>query len=306
MKNEWYLYAPPVSTRKAKGTLLILHGMMEHGGRYADFAQFLSIQGYAVLIYDHLGHGKTAQSESEIGYFRKEKPGDALIEDAQKMAVYLKTLYPDVPHFLLGHSMGSFIARSLLRRNPSLFDGAIIMGTGYKIFASKYLVRMLSVLNHFWGRHRSRLINTGFSYMNNRHFKKEKNDGYTNWLSADRKNRQNFQNDPLCGVPFSVNGFYGLLSVYDEATHRNWHLPISKEFPFLFLSGADDPIGNFGKGVDKTVWLLRKAGFTNVNEILYSGLRHEILNEAEHQVVFRDILFWLDKQTDSSRLEFQT
>ncbi len=115
-----------------KATLLILHGMQEHSGRYKDFAENLANNGFAVLLYDHLGHGKTAENREELGYFQKENPKQQLIDDAATMAAFLENNYPNISHFLLGHSMGSFIARCLLQNQEADFKGAVIVGTGGK------------------------------------------------------------------------------------------------------------------------------------------------------------------------------
>lgn len=113
-----------------KATILVLHGMQEHSGRYDEFAKFLSNSGYAVLTYDHLGHGKTAKNKESLGYFQKENPKQKVIDDAENMAKLLESRFPNIPHFVLGHSMGSFITRCLLQQAGEKFSGAIIVGTG--------------------------------------------------------------------------------------------------------------------------------------------------------------------------------
>ncbi len=108
---------------EVKATLLVLHGMCEHSGRYAEFAEYLAKQGIAVLTYDHLGHGKTAKSAKELGFFDKEYPMQTLLKDTVMMADVLKSKYADVPHFIMGHSMGSFIVRNVLKYHSHDFAG---------------------------------------------------------------------------------------------------------------------------------------------------------------------------------------
>ena len=132
--------------------------------------------------------------------------------------------------------------------------------------------------------------------MNNKRFQNEEGSDSTSWLSVNKVNRQAFSADPLNGIPFTNNGFYTLISLNKQATKRDWTKNISKEFSFLFLSGEDDPIGDFGKGVRKTVAQMKAAGFSNVDSKLYPGMRHEILNETIKEEVFSDIYDWIFKR----------
>lgn len=279
-----------------KATVLILHGMQEHSGRYADFARYLANNGLAVLVYDHLGHGKTAENDEDLGFFQDRQSKQQVIEDAQKMAIYLKDQQPDVPHFLLGHSMGSFIARCLLQQAGNAFDGAIIVGTGGKITGIGFAKAFLGIGNFIAPKKRSRFVNNSFAKMNNKRFKNEEGGDSTSWLSVSKANRAAFLTDSLNGVPFTNNGFYTLVSLNRQATKRNWAKNISKDLPFLFVSGGDDPIGDFGKGVRKTVAQMQTDGFNVVDSRLYPGMRHEILNEAIKEEVFAYINDWITKR----------
>ena len=281
--------------KPAKGSLLLLHGMQEHSGRYEEVARFFAHAGYAVLLYDHRGHGKTARSEEELGFFQKKQPVARLVEDAEYMARYLQKLYPEGNHFVLGHSMGSFVLRLLLRKNYSLFSGAILVGTGGKspmISSGKLLLTMLNAWNP---RRRSKLLNEGFLRMNNRRFLRESGGDGTSWLSLDKKNRKEFAEDTYNGVPFTYNGFYTVVSLVDRAAKKTWADSISRSFPLLFISGAEDPIGNFGKDILRIVDDLHKKGFTAVHSKLYADRRHEILKEDIREEVFMDILNWMQE-----------
>lgn len=279
--------------QKIRATVLILHGMQEHSGRYSDFAKYVTGQGFAVLTYDHLGHGKTAKSKADLGFFQKNKPLEQVVLDANTMADYLEELHPNIPHFILGHSMGSFITRCLLQQVGDQFNGAVIVGTGNKIKGAQLAKTFFFLLNFFSPKKRSRIINSTFSKLNNKKFKDDTNDNGTSWLSLSRANREAFINDNLNGVPFTNNGFYTLLSLNTQATKINWAESINKNLPFLFVSGEDDPIGNFSKGVKETVDFLKKDGFANVSLNLYPKMRHEILNEDIKEQVYKDISKWL-------------
>lgn len=274
-------------------TLLILHGMQEHSGRYAHFAKHLASQGFAVLTYDHLGHGKTAKGEKSLGFFSRNQPVKQVLDDVLVMEEYLEGLYPGKPRFILGHSMGSFIERCFLQSHWNRLKGAVIVGTGGRVPASGLGKFFFQLANFISPQRRSAFVNNTFSRQNNSRFKREDGGGQTSWLSVNKENRISFENDPLNGVPFSNNGFFTLLSLVNQATKRNWSENISAAFPMLFVSGQDDPIGNFGKGVQQTVDNLEKDGFKDVSIKLYPGMRHEILNEDVKEDVYAEITRWL-------------
>ncbi|WEK69793.1 MAG: alpha/beta fold hydrolase [Candidatus Chryseobacterium colombiense] len=290
--NESQLFYNLFSPETTKATLLIVHGMQEHSGRYTEIAEYFSAHGIAVLTYDHLGHGKSVKEKKDIGFFQLEKPDERLVADAEMMADYLADQFPDVPHFILGHSMGSFITRCLLQNASDKFSGAIITGTGGPLSGINVLRGYLSLANAIVPRHRT-FLNSVFTSVNNKNFKKDKDFSDTSWLSVNPENRKAFEQDELCGIPFTYNAFYTLFTIYKKATARNWASSISKSFPFLFVSGKNDPIGDFGKGVMYTVSNLKNDGFQNVEVKLYPEMRHEILNEEIREEVLNGIYRWI-------------
>ncbi len=296
LDSSFYNVFEPIDKESIVGTVLILHGMQEHSGRYDRFAQFLSENSYVVLTYDHNGHGKTAKNDEEQGFFKGENPAQLLVDNAYAMAKLLEAKYPDIPHFILGHSMGSFITRCLLQSHSNLFDGAIIVGTGDRIGGIRILKFYLSIRNWLSPRQRSRFINKTFEKQNNKSFRKEYDSDGTNWLSYSKENRLAFQNDSLCGIPFTNNGFHTLITLNEKATRANWAKNITKNFPMYFVSGADDPIGAFGEGIVNIVENLRKRGFNYISQRLYPDLRHEVLNENVQRRVYAEILDWLNSR----------
>ncbi len=291
----FYRLFEPQSGKIIKGTILILHGMQEHSGRYADIARYMCNHGYVVLCYDHIGHGRSVDNPKNLGFFQLDSPAQQLVYDAEFMMRYLENRYPSISHYAMGHSMGSFILRLLLQQIDDMLDGAIIVGTGGKNAVAGFAKGLLSLLNKFAPRKKSKLVNSAFENMNNMKFKNEPDASNTSWLSVSKSNREAFSNDELNGVPFSNNGFYTLLSLNINATKRYWSQPLHKTLPLLFISGGDDPIGDFGKGVKRTVSNLKKDGFVDVTLNIYEGMRHEILNEDIKHQVFEDILNWLNE-----------
>lgn len=294
INSESQLFHTLFSPETVKATLLIVHGMQEHSGRYADIAEYFAHHGVAVLTYDHLGHGKSVKEKNDIGFFQLEKPDERLIADAAMMADHLSEQYPDVPHFILGHSMGSFITRCLLQRASKKFAGAIITGTGGPLPGIDFLRAYLSFANLLAPRHRT-FLNSVFTKVNNKHFKEDKDFGDTSWLSINPKNRIAFEQDKLCGIPFTHNAFYTLFTIYKRATSRDWASSIGKSFPFLFVSGENDPIGDFSKGVMLTTNNLKADGFEDVEIKIYPEMRHEILNEEIREQVLNEICHWILK-----------
>jgi alpha-beta hydrolase superfamily lysophospholipase len=294
VNRESQLYYTLFSPETIKATLLIVHGMQEHSGRYAEIAEYFAAHGIAVLTYDHLGHGKSVRDKKEIGFFQLEKPDERLVADAEMMADYLAEQYSEVPHFILGHSMGSFITRCLLQKASSKFAGAIITGTGGPLPGIDLLRAYLSLTNAI-APHQRTFLNSVFTSVNNKHFKKDKDFSDTSWLSVNPKNRKAFEQDEWCGIPFTHNAFYTLFTIYKRATARKWASSISQSFPFLFVSGQNDPIGDFGKGVMHTVDNLKADGFQNVEVKIYPEMRHEILNEEIREEVLNGIYHWMLK-----------
>ncbi|KMQ65166.1 alpha/beta hydrolase [Chryseobacterium angstadtii] len=286
------LFTP--DTVPVKATLLIIHGMQEHSGRYTEIASYFADRGIAVLTYDHLGHGKSVKYKKDIGFFQLNQPDEKLISDAEAMSDYLTKQYPAVPHFVLGHSMGSFVTRCLLQRASGKLKGAVIVGTGGPLAGINLIKSYLSITNTIAPRYPT-YLNKLFNTVNNKPFRKDPDFNDTSWLSVNPSNRKAFTEDELCGVPFTHNAFYALFSIYKKATARNWAASIPKYFPILFISGQNDPIGDFGKGVMQTIHNLKKDKFKDISYTIYPEMRHEILNEEIREEVFNDIFQWMSK-----------
>lgn len=276
-----------------KATLLIVHGMAEHSGRYTYFAQFLADNGIAVATYDQLGHGQTIKSTDELGFFGHEHPLQSLLKDVIIMADALKARHPDVPHFVMGHSMGSFIVRTVLKHHSQNFAGAILMGTS----DANPLVKLVLPLNKILAKAAPKKPNKIFADTMNKVLNSKLNNRISSsefaWLSEDTSNIEVYEADPLAGFTFTNNGFLTLFTLMQTGLHKGWASTISKGFPMLFVSGENDPIGNMGRGIRKIVRRLKKQGFSNADVRLYPNMRHEPLHEQHHSAVYRDILHWL-------------
>ena len=270
--------------------LLIAHGMAEYVGRYDAFARFMAQNGGAVYGNDHLGHGATAGNPDLAGHLEKGWRRD-MVEDMRALGRLARREFPGLPVILLGHSMGSFVARVFCGRYPDEIDGAIIMGTGGSNPASGAGIALVNLLSIFkGGRHRSALIDRIAFGGYNRTFAGPKTK--FDWLNTDEAGVQAYLDDPYCGYLMTLSGYRELFKLLNEATQKRWVRGIRADLPILIVSGADDPVGNFGVGVRQTFEDLHGAGMTHLTIILYDGMRHEILNEPDRQMVYDDILKW--------------
>lgn len=277
--------------------LQITHGMAEHILRYDELATYLNTLGIAVIGHDHLGHGKSIQQQPQ-GYFYDEQTPFGLIKDLYQVTEWGKIRYPDLPLFVLGHSMGSFVLRNYLFDHGEEIDGAILMGTGQQpLWLTQMGRQTAKILSRFQGEmHPSKLIDRmAFGNMN-RKISNRRTD--KDWLSSVPEEVDAYLLDHDCGFLFTLNGYHELFSMIIRSQDSTQMKKVPKNLPLLFLSGKEDPVGDFGKGVMRAAQAYQKAGSTKITVKLYENARHEILNERQKQIVFRDICKWMEKFSD--------
>lgn len=279
---------------EVKGVLQICHGMVEYINRYHDFAEYMCERGYYVTGHDHLGHGKSIRNEEDYGYFEEKKGNQFVIGDIQKLREMTTEKYPDVPYYMLGHSMGSFLLRQYLTMYGKGLSGAIIMGTGYQGSAVLNMGQLVCrVIAAFKGwRYRSRFVDKLSFGSYNKRF--EPGETSKDWITSDKDHRQKYANDPLCSFMFTLGGYYQMFEGMKVLTRKESMERIPKDLPVLFVAGADDPVGAFGKGVEKVYKKYKTAGMQQVSMHLYEGDRHEILNETDREQVYEDLYQWIE------------
>ena len=288
---------------KPKGSILavlqISHGMIEHIERYNDFANYLAKRGFLVVGNDHLGHGKSVHSNDELGYFNAPDSSKTVVDDLHKLTTRIKSQYQGLPYFLLGHSMGSFMARRYIMTYGNELDGAIIMGTGEKpaaiLESGKLLIRLISLFKPM--TYRSNLIEQAcFGTYNNR-FKPKRTK--SDWLSRDTAQVDAYLQDPLCNFIFTLNGYQTLFDALSFIRHSQNIKQIPKDLPIFMVAGTEDPVGNYGKAVTKIYSTYKALGIQDISLKLYKSARHEILNELDKEQVYADLYTWLKKQINS-------
>lgn len=286
--------------------LQIVHGMAEYIARYDRLACSLAQQGILVTGEDHLGHGlsvcdKSGKKEHPLGYFCHHDAATVVVRDVHRLKKTVQEQYPGVPYLIMGHSMGSFITRNYLCRYGTGIDGAVIMGTGMQ---PQIAVKTAKVLSKLLGKiqgekHVSRFVDK-LAFGN---YNKRIDDPKTgmDWLSRDEKEVQKYLDDPLCGFVFTLNGFATLFELIDRLYDQEYLQKMPKELPVLFVAGDSDPVGDYGAAVERVAESFQELGMKQVECRLYSGMRHEIVNETGREQVDRDILEWVKRRAAQVR-----
>ncbi len=306
MRDEFYFPSKDGNTEihtmewkpqgEVKAVLQICHGMIEYVGRYEEFAEFLCEKGYYVVGNDHLGHGKSVQAKSEYGFFNEKYGNVCVLGDMHTLRQRTMKKYPDVPYFMLGHSMGSSLLRQYIQMYGNGLSGVILMGTvadhgKASLLFGKRLCRLMAA---FRGWHyRSKMVDNLAIGGYNKKFKPAHT--RADWITSDFERLEAYASDPLCSFRFTVNAYYNMFLGMLSTQRKEGVYMIPKSLPVLFVSGAEDPVGEFGKGVRKIYEKYRAAGIQDVTLRLYVGDRHEILNETDREQVFEDLLEWLEE-----------
>ena len=275
-----------------KAVVVISHGMAEHVGRYAAFAEHLVSRGFAVFGEDHRGHGLSAVGR--YGYLADRKGFFRVVDDIHEEILSLRERYPDAKFFLFGHSFGSFISQCYIEKYASTIDGCILCGTAGPrkalIAAGHILAGIVSALG---GKKRpSKLLNAMAFGSYNKRIPDRKTD--FDWLSRDEMQVNAYMGDGECGFLCTGGFFCDMFSGF-KYIHKNSHIKeIPEGLPLFFIAGTADPVGSYGQTVEDLVRIYRDKGIRDVELKLYEGARHELLNETNRAEVIADITTWLE------------
>ena len=297
-----------IPENEIQAILQISHGMAEHIERYDEFARYLARRGILVVGNNHMGHGDSINSEEDLGYFsvpikgmkkkdREQNNSSAnVVKDLLHITKVVKKHYSGLPYILLGHSMGSFMARRFLMEYGKELDGIIIMGTGnQRKLTIKAGYAMTKILTLIMGeRHRSKLIDKMMFGAYNRRI--EKPESQNDWICSDTETLKKYNNDKLCGFMFTLNGIEAILSTLKYITNPANIKKIPLEVKMLITSGMEDPVGNYGEDVKYVYETYKDHGVENIYMEMYKDCRHEILNEKIRAKVYRDIFQWIDER----------
>lgn len=268
------------------GIIQMVHGMCEHKGRFMHFLRAMAERGYIALMHDSRGHGESVRQSDDIGYCYDSKE-IGFIADIYKITQQIKKAYPDLPLILYGHSMGSLAVRVFLRHHDDVIDGLIVAGCpGYNDLLPLGLWAVKQMQRNKGERYRSALsqkvVLDGFK---NR-FRAE---GEYAWLAAKKSVAEEFRGDVLCTFTYTLNGFETLLNMMYITYRAIGYQMEQPDLPILFVSGMDDPCYLSESKWKQAMERMMELGYHDIREIRYDGLRHEIHNEEDKDIVFDDI-----------------
>ncbi|MFH2112904.1 MAG: alpha/beta hydrolase [Spirochaetota bacterium] len=280
----------------AKAIVLAAHGVGEHSGRYSGLASALTAAGYEVWMPDQRGHGKTASSSGGYGWFAAKDGFSRVVDDLKELRDKAASELPGLPVLLLGHSMGSSIARAYIGRFGNSLAGCALSG----ILSLPPLLQKLGTL----------IVNAGRALQGGRGIAKFADSmtlgSYGNaykplrtpfdWLSRDTAVVDAYIADPECGFTCTWDFFRDMNSGTKYILDPGTIAKIPKNLPVYIFAGDTDPVGAAIGGVEKLASSYRSAGMGKVETRLYPGGRHEMLNETNRDEVIRDLVAWMDEQ----------
>jgi len=278
-----------------RAVVQIVHGIAEFVERYDAFARYLNHRGFLVVAEDHMGHGQSINGDGIQGYFHGG--WFTAVEDTMQLMRDTQKEYPDIPYILFGHSMGSFMARTILCRYPDCgLAAAVICGTGWQpAFALPGLIKVIDGICKKTGETNpsEKLQGMVFGGYNK---KVEHPRTPFDWLTRDAKIVDEYIAHPLCGFTASAGLLRDMLQGMYYIARRVNLKKMNKDLPVFFIAGGDDPVGTYGKGVGKCAGEFRRCGMTDVSERIYPLCRHEILNELNREEIFADVAKWIEEK----------
>lgn len=289
------IYANLYEPENPKAVVQILHGMAEHKERYDEMCNVLAKLGFVVIIADHRGHGESFSEDIPLGYFADENGWIVNLRDQNMFSQAVKEKYRRLPFFILGHSMGSLFACSYLKRYEDVMDGMILSGMpayNKAVPAGKNLCGIVCKTKGKKGH--SNLVR---NMAEGGYIKTIKNPKTPyDWISYNEENVAAYAQDPLCGFPFTNKGYADLMDgMMDVFAREDWRV-LKPQLPILFIAGQDDPCADVPKGFENSVNTLMKAGYENIEAQVYENMRHEVFNEQQRAIVYKDFVSWLNNQ----------
>jgi alpha-beta hydrolase superfamily lysophospholipase len=280
---------------QARGVVQIAHGLAEHAGRYSRLAAALNSTGYAVYAHDHRGHGRTAESLQQLGFFAAEGGWRKCLDDLWQVNRTIAAEQPSLPIVLLGHSMGSTMAAQFIADHGDSLAGVVLSGASGKPTLLALVGRLITRIERLrLGRAgHSRLVHSLTFAEFNKRFAPARTE--FDWLSRDTDEVDKYVADPLCGFNASVQLWIDLLDGWVKAMSPASYSRIPGGLPVLVISGGRDPVSAGCRQIDPMISAWRKAGLQRLEYKFYPEARHEIFNESNREEVTRDVLNWLEK-----------
>lgn len=287
--REWIPAGP------ARFLFQIVHGMADYVERYDELARFMCGEGAVVAGNDHLGHGRTVSAGQPYGYFAARRGADCVIADMAAVTRRLTEQHPGLPVFLFGHSMGSLMARLYCTRHGRKLAGAVFSGTSGAnrlMFAARLIAGGAILCGQ--GKKPARLLSRlAFGSYNDRIPDARSEHA---WISRDEEVVARYDKDPWNTFLFTNSATYDLAGVVEKVTGRRWARALPAQTAYLIVSGAMDPVSDYGRGAEQVCTWMREAGLQDVTLKLYPGARHELHNEINRSEVFADLGTWITRR----------
>ncbi|EYF02998.1 alpha/beta hydrolase [Chondromyces apiculatus] len=284
----------PDDGKPRRGVLHIVHGMAEHGGRYARFAEVLTEAGWVVYAGDVRGHGRTARTNDDVGSFAREGGFQRVVRDQEQLLRHERAENPGLPLVIFGHSMGSFIAQRALMERSVDVKAAVLSGSSGKPTPLAAVARTVAQIERkrLGPSAPSPLLKQMVFGTFNAAFRPNRTP--FDWLTTDTAVVDGYAADERCGFTPSAGMWLDVMNGTAEISRPDMQSRLPPELPVYLFAGSEDPLSDRAKGVLQLARALRTAGVRHVELRIYPGGRHEMLNEANHADVMRDIVHWLD------------
>lgn len=270
----------------------IIHGIADYAERYDEFANYLTDMGFLVVAEDHMGHGRSVDENGVKGYFTGG--WFCAVDDAYTLLSSVRDEFPELPYILFGHSMGSFMAQTILQKYPdSGIHACILCGSGWQPdVALSAGIRLSNAACRLSGEKNPspRLMKLVFGAYN---LRIEHPRTPYDWVCRNNRVVDVLIEDPLCSHAVTAGLMRDMLTGISYIQSQENLQCMKKDLPVLLISGGDDPVGTYADGVRKIAENYQQAGMLSVTTKIYPLCRHEILNEINKNDVFNDIAKWI-------------
>ena len=291
-----YCWLPAGAPRAA---VQIVHGLAEHAGRYARLAQALNQAGYAVYANDHRGHGRTAKSAEELGFFAEQGGWRKCVDDLWQVNRHIGAEHPGVPLVMIGHSMGATLAEQFMGDHGDALAGVMLSGANGKPTAMAAMGRQITRAERLrlGARGKSKLVQSLTFDAFNKKFAPTRT--AFDWLSRDRAEVDKYVADPLCGFAATVQLWVDLLDGWAAVSRPEHRKRVPRDLPIHVIAGGRDPVSGNARQIGPWIEEYRATGATNVELRVYPEARHEVFNETNRDEVTKNLLAWLGRVTAS-------
>lgn len=277
------LSATLFEVERPKALVQIIHGSVEHKERYYEFAQFICQHGYAVILSDNRGHGASVSAQFPLGYMDGV---DQIINDQYLVSEHFCLLYPRTKLYLLGHSLGSVFARCYLRKHDDMIAKLVLSGTVHYNLFTPLGIMLTKLAITVSGKHAyNKLLR--YAVMNNDDL---------SWLSENKENIEAYKADPLCGFAYPNSSVLTIMQGVQQLNEAKEYQLKNPDLHILSISGEGDPVTGGTAGLRESFKLLRRIGYHNFEQIVFPGMKHEVLNETNRVEVFNSVLYFFDQE----------